>query len=66
MHGDFPEWQFDSSLGKYDGKVYEDFFRPSEPNPLNAITADPYPDVACYSRSRVKVSFHRGEVCEFG
>ena len=55
MHGDFPDWQLDSRLGKYDGKVYKDlFFRPSELNPLNAITADPYPDVACCSRSRVR------------
>jgi len=41
----FPDWQLDSSLGRYDGKVYEDlFFRASELNPLNAITVDPYPD----------------------
>ncbi|KAK4971178.1 hypothetical protein LTR66_011486 [Elasticomyces elasticus] len=42
---DFPDWQLDSSLGRYDGKVYEDmFYRASELNPLNAITVDPYPD----------------------
>ncbi|KAK7555662.1 acyl-CoA oxidase [Phyllosticta citricarpa] len=42
---DFPDWQLDSSLGRYDGKVYEDMFRrASELNPLNAITVDPYPD----------------------
>ncbi|KAI9708016.1 MAG: fatty-acyl coenzyme A oxidase [Bogoriella megaspora] len=42
---DFPDWQLDSSLGRYDGKVYEDmFYRASEQNPLNAITVDPYPD----------------------
>ncbi|OCL14495.1 acyl-CoA oxidase [Glonium stellatum] len=42
---DFPDWQLDSSLGRSDGKVYEDlFFRASELNPLNAITVDPYPD----------------------
>lgn len=41
---DFPDWQMDSSLGRYDGKVYEDmFYRASEQNPLNAITVDPYP-----------------------
>ena len=40
----FPDWQMDSSLGRYDGKVYEDmFYRASEQNPLNAITVDPYP-----------------------
>lgn len=40
----FPDWQLDSSLGRYDGKVYEDLFhRASEMNPLNAITIDPYP-----------------------
>lgn len=42
---DFPDWQLDSSLGRYDGKVYEDYFhRASELNPLNDITLDPYPD----------------------
>ena len=33
---DFSDWQMDSSLGRYDGKVYEDmFYRASELNPLN-------------------------------
>lgn len=42
---DFPDWQLDSSLGRHDGKVYEDmFYRASELNPLNGITVDPYPD----------------------
>jgi len=42
---DFPDWQLDSSLGRYDGKVYEDLYRrASELNPLNAITVNPYPD----------------------
>ncbi|KAB8698121.1 hypothetical protein FH972_026371 [Carpinus fangiana] len=42
---DFPDWQLDSSLGRYDGKVYEDMFhRASELNPLNGITVDPYPN----------------------
>ncbi|EON62833.1 acyl-CoA oxidase [Coniosporium apollinis CBS 100218] len=42
---DFPDWQLDSSLGRFDGKVYEDmFYRASELNPLNKITVDPYPD----------------------
>jgi acyl-CoA oxidase len=41
----FPDWQLDSSLGRYDGKVYEDIFhRANELNPLNALTIDPYPD----------------------
>ena len=41
----FPDWQLDSSLGRYDGKVYEDLFhRASELNPLNALTIDPYPN----------------------
>ncbi|KIV78639.1 hypothetical protein PV11_06272 [Exophiala sideris] len=41
----FPDWQLDSSLGRYDGKVYEDMFhRASEINPLNDIVFDPYPD----------------------
>ena len=41
---DFPDWQLDSSLGRYDGKVYEDmFYRANELNPLNRITVDPYP-----------------------
>lgn len=42
---DFPDWQLDSSLGRFDGKVYEDmFYRASELNPLNGITVDPYPN----------------------
>ena len=41
----FPDWQLDSSLGRYDGKVYEDLFhRASEINPLNNIVFDPYPN----------------------
>ncbi|KAI7259312.1 acyl-CoA oxidase [Hortaea werneckii] len=44
---DFPDWQLDSSLGRYDGKVYEDmFYRASEQNPLNRVTVDPYPESA--------------------
>lgn len=41
----FPDWQLDSSLGRYDGKVYEDlFYRASETNPLNNVVFDPYPN----------------------
>ncbi|KAJ9639791.1 uncharacterized protein PV06_10877 [Exophiala oligosperma] len=41
----FPDWQLDSSLGRYDGNVYEDMFhRASEINPLNSVVFDPYPD----------------------
>lgn len=41
----FDDWVLDSSLGRSDGKVYEDmFYRASELNPLNSITVDPYPD----------------------
>lgn len=40
----FPDWQLDSSLGRYDGKVYEDmFYRASQLNPLNDVVFDPYP-----------------------
>ena len=40
----FPDWQLDSSLGRSDGKVYEDLFhRASEQNPVNDLTFDPYP-----------------------
>lgn len=40
----FPDWQLDSSLGRKDGKVYEDlFYRASELNPLNGLTVNPYP-----------------------
>lgn len=43
----FPDWQLDSSLGRYDGNVYEDMFRrASELNPLNGLVVDPYPDSA--------------------
>ncbi|KAK7755299.1 hypothetical protein SLS62_002805 [Diatrype stigma] len=41
----FPDWQLDSSLGRHDGRVYEDmFYRASELNPLNRVVFDPYPD----------------------
>ncbi|KAJ9602127.1 hypothetical protein H2200_013487 [Cladophialophora chaetospira] len=41
----FPDWQLDSSLGRYDGRVYEDMLhRASELNPLNSVVFDPYPD----------------------
>jgi len=41
----FPDWLLDSSLGRSDGKVYEDMFhRASEVNPLNSVTFDPYPN----------------------
>ena len=49
---DFPDWQLDSSLGRHDGKVYEDmFYRASELNPLNKITVDPYPNNKTLFRS---------------
>lgn len=41
------DWQLDSSLGRYDGKVYEDMFwraSASGNNPLNKLTLDPYPN----------------------
>lgn len=39
------DYLLDSSLGRYDGRVYEDmFYRASELNPLNRVTVDPYPD----------------------
>lgn len=41
---DFDDWVLDSSLGRYDGKVYEDMFhRASELNPLNRVTVNPDP-----------------------
>ncbi|EPQ65995.1 Bgt-1158 [Blumeria graminis f. sp. tritici] len=41
----FSDWQLDSSLGRKDGKAYEDlFYRASELNPLNGLTVDPYPN----------------------
>jgi acyl-CoA oxidase len=41
----FPDWQIDSSLGREDGRVYEDMFhRASELNPMNGFTIDPHPD----------------------
>ncbi|KAK7423019.1 hypothetical protein QQX98_001309 [Neonectria punicea] len=47
----FPDWQLDSSLGRYDGNVYEDMFhRASEVNPLNDVVIDPYPESAVLFR----------------
>ncbi|RAL12667.1 acyl-CoA oxidase [Aspergillus homomorphus CBS 101889] len=38
-----PDWQLDSSLGKYDGDVYPDLFRRASQNPVNDLVFDPYP-----------------------
>ncbi|PTU17919.1 hypothetical protein P175DRAFT_0504658 [Aspergillus ochraceoroseus IBT 24754] len=39
-----PDWQMDSSLGRYDGDVYPDLFRrASQENPVNDLVFDPYP-----------------------
>ncbi|QKX63260.1 uncharacterized protein TRUGW13939_10429 [Talaromyces rugulosus] len=39
-----PDWVLDSSLGRSDGKVYEDLFhRASQQNPVNDLVFDPYP-----------------------
>ncbi|KAI5286590.1 fatty-acyl coenzyme A oxidase [Ascosphaera aggregata] len=39
-----PDWYLDSSLGRWDGKIYEDLFaRASTQNPLNDFVIDPYP-----------------------
>ncbi|KAF2100258.1 acyl-CoA oxidase [Rhizodiscina lignyota] len=46
------DFQLDSSLGRYDGKVYEDMFhRASELNPLNGITIDSNPNSDVLFRS---------------
>ena len=38
----FPDWQLDSSLGRYDGKVYEELFDMAHRrNPLNKVTFNP-------------------------
>ncbi|KAF2667106.1 acyl-CoA oxidase [Microthyrium microscopicum] len=51
---DFPDFQLDSSLGRKDGDVYSDmFYRASELNPLNDLTADPYPDSPVIVKSRL-------------
>ncbi|GFF24154.1 putative peroxisomal acyl-coenzyme A oxidase 1.2 [Aspergillus udagawae] len=38
-----PDWQLDSSLGRYDGDVYPDLFNRASQNPLNDLVFDPYP-----------------------
>jgi acyl-CoA oxidase len=54
----FPDWQLDSSLGRSDGKVYEDmFYRASQLNPLNGLTIDPYPDSDVLIRKDETVKF---------
>ncbi|KAG6363911.1 hypothetical protein INS49_009014 [Diaporthe citri] len=41
----FPDWQLDSSLGRFDGRVYEDMYhRASTLNPLNDVVYDSNPD----------------------
>ena len=54
----FPDWQLDSSIGREDGKVYEDmFYRASDLNPLNAMTVDPYPDSEVLVKKDERVKF---------
>lgn len=40
----FSDFTLNSSLGRYDGRVYEDLFAKAQANPVNALTFDPYPD----------------------
>ena len=50
-----PDWQLDSSLGKYDGDVYPDLFRrASQENPVNDLVFDPYPWNAAVLKSGPK------------
>ncbi|CAK4009248.1 acyl- oxidase [Lecanosticta acicola] len=60
---DFPDWQLNSSLGRYDGKVYEDmFYRASELNPLNQAIVDPYPNSPTLFRKDDSASFVKGKL----
>jgi acyl-CoA oxidase len=53
----FSDWQMDSSLGRYDGNVYQDMFkRASEDNPLNDIVFDPYPGSKVLFKKDVRVN----------
>lgn len=53
--GRFPDWQLDSSLGKYDGRVYEDLFqRANTGNPRNDVAFDP----CCWLLRGLKISFN--------
>ncbi|TXT06014.1 hypothetical protein VHUM_03775 [Vanrija humicola] len=40
----FSDFQLDSSLGNYDGNVYEKLFNRARQNPVNTLTLDPNPD----------------------
>ncbi|RAK96012.1 acyl-CoA oxidase [Aspergillus ibericus CBS 121593] len=51
-----PDWQLDSSLGKYDGDVYPDLFRrASQENPVNDLVFDPYPWNAAVLKPKSKL-----------
>ncbi|KAK8029303.1 Acyl-coenzyme A oxidase [Apiospora marii] len=53
----FPDWQLDSSLGRYDGRVYEDMFhRASELNPLNEVVFDSNPNSSVLFRGEAGIS----------
>lgn len=39
----FSDYMLNSSLGRYDGAVYEDMFKKAWANPVNNLTFDPYP-----------------------
>ena len=53
----FPDWQLDSSLGRYDGKVYEDmFYRASQLNPLNDLIFDSDPNSEALIRKDLRVA----------
>lgn len=40
----FSDFLLASSLGRYDGKVYQDLFERARNNPVNELIFDPYPD----------------------
>jgi acyl-CoA oxidase len=40
----FSDFQLNSSLGREDGRVYEDLFAKAQANPVNNLTFDPYPE----------------------
>ncbi|TPX07059.1 uncharacterized protein E0L32_011047 [Thyridium curvatum] len=59
----FPDWQLDSALGRYDGKVYEDLFhRASQTNPLNDVVFDPYPASPVLFRPEGKQGAYRSKL----
>lgn len=59
----FSDWQWDSSLGRFNGKIYHDLFHlASESGSLNTVTFDPHTSSsATFRTNNLPVSLSKGQ-----